>query len=181
MFILTLTLTDSDDAGYFTNKAMNKLHGFIQHHSVKFAIFFTFESIKIYSSEKSELEDLMKNKAISFDIKRHIFDAEINEAIEPHIKVFKRVRDTVYDVRKKVNERLFYYKDTLSFNEGKLLEDKKNILKYYEEKQQHQTHRRYFIIKNKEKRFTLWLEVRQIKVADFSTTAFNSYGLLRND
>lgn len=178
MFVLSLRLTDSDDAGYFTNKALNKLHGYIRHKAVKLAIFFTLKSIEIYAGEKKELEELCENEAINFDIKRHIFDAEINKVNDSHINVFQRVRDTIYNLEKTVNEKSSYYKKHFSLNKIEKEEKRKKTSIYYEEKQQRQKNRRYFIIKNKEKCFTVWLEVRKIKVVDFPQTVFNSYGLL---
>jgi len=179
MFVLTLGITDSEDAGYFTNKTLNKLHGYIRHQHVKLAIFFTFSSIKIYASEKTELEDLLQNEALSFDIKRHIFSADLQAVSDTEIRVYKRMHDTIHSVKKKVNKRLGYYKKHFSLSDDALKKIQIERIKQYEKKQQQQQDRRYFIIKNKDKRFTIWLEVRLLNVADFDKTEFNSYGLLK--
>jgi len=179
MFVLTLSITDSEDAGYFINKTINKLHGYIRHQQVKLAIFFTLESIKIYASEKIELENLLQNEAVSFDIKRHIFNADLKAVTETDIRVYKRMHDTIHSVKKKVNKRLKYYKKEFSLSDNALKKIKEEKIEQYEKKQQQQKNRRYFIIKNKDKRFTIWLEVRSLKVADFNHSEFNSYGLIR--
>ncbi len=175
MFVLTLSINDPEDAGYFTNKTLNKLHGYLQHHSVKMGIFFNTRFIKIYAHKKNELDDLQQNQAVSYDIKRHIFEADISAVTETHIKVFKRMRDTVASPKKKANQRIAYYKKKYKLDEEILEELKKECLYHYEQKQKK---RRYFVIKNQEKRFTIWLEIRKINVSDFIDTSFNSYGLL---
>jgi len=189
MFVLTLNITDHEDAGYFTNKTLNKLHGYLRHQQVKLAVFFTIQYIKIYASEQLELEHLLQNEAVSFDIKRHIFTAKITPVTDVEIRVYKRMHNTVYDVNKKVKQQLDYY-------QGKITQKNKNVKQpalskqaletikptlatYYKEKQQHQKHRHYFIIKNKDKRFTISVEVRLLKVAAFNQAEFNSYGLIK--
>lgn len=178
MFVLTLTINDPEDAGYFTNKTLNKLHGYLRHHPVNFAVFFTTRFIKIYASNKDELADLQQNEAVNYDIKRHIFNADISAVTETRIKVFKRMHDTVFSPKKKTNERMAYYKKTHQLTKDELEKQKQERLQHYEKKQQQQENRRYFVIKNREKRFTIWVEIRRIKVSDFIDISFNSYGLL---
>jgi len=180
MFVLTLTITDPEDAGYFTNKTLNKLHGYIRHQQVKLALFFTLDFIKIYATKKSDLEDLLANKAVCFDIKRHIFEADLHPVTAESITVLKRMHNTLYSVNKKVTKQLNYYKNTFSLDDTALENEKKKMISYYKEQQQkqHELKRNYFIINNKDKRFTIWIEVRKIKTVAFETTAFNSYGLI---
>lgn len=178
MFVLTLTITDPDDAGYFTNKTLNKLHGYIRHSKIKLALFFNLRFIKIYASEKSELEELLKNEAVCFDIKRHIFESELTAVTDSQIKVYRRMRDTIDSVKKKTNKRVSYCKKKYNLDKDSLIEKKNDLLKYYEKKQKQQKDRSYFIIKNKQKRFTVWVEPRLLQVDDFKTTQFNSYGLI---
>lgn len=189
MFVLTLNITDHEDAGYFTNKTLNKLHGYIRHENIKLAIFFTTQYIKIYASSELELASLLQNEAVSFDIKRHIFTADITEVTDTQIRVFKRMHNTLYKVNKKVKEQLDYYqgKETVknkntkqpSLSKEALKEIKPTLIKHYQKRLQQQKNRHYFIVKNKEKRFTIWVEVRSFKVADFNQTEFNSYGLIQ--
>jgi hypothetical protein len=185
MFVLTLTLDDPEDSGYFTNKTLNKLHGYMRHEKVKLALYFTIQSIKIYASNKDELEKLLGNNAVCIDIRRHIFTAEIMPVTDQLIKVFKRIHNLIYDTTKKVNERIEYYsqdKDFLDPTDKVLVKQEKEKLKtYYQniKQEQNKIYRKYFIIrKSQDQRFTIWLEVREINVSDFSKIAFNSYGLL---
>jgi hypothetical protein len=181
MFVITLTLDDPEDANYFINKTLNKLHGYIQNQQIKLAIFFNRQSINIYANDASSLETLLKNEALVFDIRRNIYTAKLNTVVDTHIKVFKRVRNGKTRIKYKVNQQIEYCKrqgfidkkdnNALHQERHKLTEDFKN-------KYQQKEGLPYFIIKNQDKRFTIWLEVREIAVKCFSDTQFNSYGLL---
>ena len=187
MFVLTLTITDPEDAGYFTNKTLNKLHGYMRHHSVKLALFFTLDAINIYAADKVLLDDLLLNEAVCFDVKRHIFKAMISPVETDSILVLKRVHNKIDSVAKKVDKQLTYYYKSDENNESKfpsteeiVKDKKKELVTYYKEQQQKQREQQhnYFVIKNKDKTFTIWVKVNRLYIADFATTTFNSYGLL---
>ena len=201
MFVLTLNIDDPDDAAYFINKTLNKIHGYIQHEAVKLALFFTFKYIKVYSDKKETLLDLLENKAVCFDIKRNIFEAELSTVMDEKILVFKRIHNIIYDVNKKVKKRINYYVKThynkeenqnknkanednqkkLSIQDQSELDEKEKELKvYYKNQRQQQKNEKYpyFIVKNEKHRFTLWIKVQEINVSDFPNMNFNSYGLI---
>ena len=188
MFVLTLTLDDPEDSGYFTNKTLNKLHGYMRHEKVKLALYFTIQSIKVYASDREKLEKLLENNAVCIDIRRHIFIAEITPVTDQSINVFKRVHNLIYDTTKKVNQRIEYYSEDKKFLDptDKVLvkQEKEKLKTYYQniKQEQNKIRRKYFIIrKSKDHHFTIWVEVREIKVSDFSNIAFNSYGLLHEE
>jgi len=181
MFVITLTLDDPEDASYFTNKTLNKLHGYIQHQQFKLAIFFNRQSIKIYASNVLYLEKLLENEALVFDIRRHIYTATLQPVVDAHIKVFRRVHNEKTRIQNKVNKQIGYYtKKGFSKKKDKvtLREERQKLKEYFKQNYQQKKGLTYFIIKNQHKRFTIWLEVREIEVKCFSETQFNSYGLL---
>ena len=186
MFVLTLTFEDPEDAGYFTNKTLNKLHGYMQHEKAKLALFFSVRYIKIYAENKETLQHLLENKAICFDIRRNIFQAELYAVTDETIQVLKRVHNVIYNTSKKVSERIKYYTDKdisiIDPDDKDLIKEyKKKLRQYYQNKKQKhiEKRRKYFVIKkDKHKKFTIWVEVHEIKISEFSTTDFNTYGLI---
>ena len=182
MFVLTLTFTDPEDATYFTNKTVNKLHGYMRHQHCQLALFFTTSYIKIYAEKEALLTQLLQNKAICFDIERHIFNATLSPVQETHLTLYTRTRETITNVHKIVNQQINYYQKNFHHTNEALKNKKKALINYYKQKQseQEKQHRKtYIIINNNHKTFTLWLKVIEIKTSDFPQQKFNSYGLVR--
>ncbi|MDM8565032.1 type I-F CRISPR-associated endoribonuclease Cas6/Csy4 [Candidatus Halobeggiatoa sp. HSG11] len=174
---LTLEVTDPEDGPYFVNKSLTRIHGYLHRHDKNnIGLYFQRDKIMLYASELSELEQILADEALVHDVRRHIFSAKFEQA-DAEITLCKRVR-TIYDVQRKVREQIRYIKKEFKLSAEDVETKRRKLLEYYNEQAENGS-KKYFVIKTKEKRFTIFVKPIHVKSDDFVRQIFNSYGLLR--
>jgi len=174
---LVLEVTDPDDDAYFINKSITRIHGFLHKYDKNnIGLYFQRDKIMLYASELSELERILADEALVHDVNRHIFSAKF-EKTDGEITLCKRVR-TIYDVQRKVRERIRYIKKEFKLSAEDVETKRRKLLEYYNERSSSVDYK-YFVIKTREKRFTIFVKPVHVKNQEFTRQIFNSYGLIR--
>ncbi len=176
LYKLVLEVTDPEDGAFFINKALTRIHGYLHRYDKSnIGLYFQRNTITLYASELSELEQILADDALIHDVNRHIFSSKF-EQTGVEITLCKRIRP-VSDVQRKVRERIHHIKNKFGLGAETIETKRRELLKYYAEQVENVTHK-YFVIKTREKRFTIWVEPVRIQNQDFAKQWFNSYGLI---
>ncbi|MCK5536696.1 MAG: type I-F CRISPR-associated endoribonuclease Cas6/Csy4 [Thiomargarita sp.] len=177
---LILEVTDPEDGAYFINKALTRIHGYLHRHGKNnIGLWFQNDTIILYASELIELEQILADNALVHDVNRHIFSAKF-EQTDTEITLCKRRRlVNNSDINRKINGIIGYIKAKVKLSSEDIETKRQELLERYKQAKNNVTSdNKYFVIKTREKRFTIWVKPICIQNQDFVRQRFNSYGLL---
>jgi hypothetical protein len=176
---LTLKITDPEDGAFFINKVLTRIHGYLrQQQKDSIGLNFNSQHIYVYAQNKAELDALLANDAIKFDIERQIFSVAWEE-INGQIKLCQRVRPlSDVAISRKIRRKIEYLSAKFSLDKIAAEQKRRELVTYYKTKKD-AAFERYFLIKQKDKRFTVWVKTVSVDNADFAGQCFNSYGLIK--
>ncbi|MFK5969544.1 MAG: type I-F CRISPR-associated endoribonuclease Cas6/Csy4 [Candidatus Marithrix sp.] len=174
---LVLEVTDPEDGAYFVNKALTRIHGYLHRHDKNnIGLYFQRDMIMLYASKLNELERILADEALIHDVNRHIFSAKFEQA-EAEITLCKRIRP-IYDVQRKVRNKMRYIKKKFNLISEDIETKRRELLEYYNKRAENAS-KKYFVVKTREKRFTIFVKPVRVQNHDFAELKFSSYGLLR--